>query len=397
MSDIDDKDWRFATRAVRSGQERSQQGEQGEPIYTTSSFVFDTAEQAADRFAGRTEGNIYSRFTNPTVRMFEKRLAALEGGESCVATGSGMVAILATCMALMKAGDHIVSSRSIFGSTTLLFTNYLARFGIDTDFVDLKDLSAWEAAIKDNTRLLFLETPSNPLLELVDIKALAEIAHKHDCLLVVDNTLCTAALQLPLQLGADISIISTTKYIDGQGRTVGGAVVGSKELVGTEVYGFQRTCGPAMSPFNAWVALKGLETLELRMEAHSKRALQLAQWLESHDKVRKVYYTDLESHPQYALAQKQQRAGGGVLSFELDGQQKEAWRFCDATQLVSVTANLGDTKTILTHPATTTHGRVSPEVRAVAGITDGLLRVAVGLEDVEDLKTDLQRGFDAVG
>lgn len=393
----DNKNWRFATRAVRSGQERSQQGEQGEPIYTTSSFVFDTAEAAADRFAGRTEGNIYSRFTNPTVRMFEKRLAALEGGESCVATGSGMVAILAACMALLKAGDHVVSSRSIFGSTTLLFTNYLARFGIETDFVDLKDLDAWEAAIKDNTRLLFIETPSNPLLEIVDISALADIAHQHDCLLVVDNTLCTAALQLPLELGADLSIVSTTKYIDGQGRTVGGAVVGNKELVGTEVYGFQRTCGPAMSPFNAWVALKGLETLELRMEAHSQRALQLAQWLESHEKVKRVYYTGLKSHPQFELAQKQQRAGGGVLSFEIDGGQEMAWKLCDATQLVSITANLGDTKTILTHPATTTHGRVSPEVRAAAGISDGLLRVAVGLEDVEDLKADLQRGFDAIG
>ncbi|MDH5631924.1 MAG: O-succinylhomoserine sulfhydrylase [Gammaproteobacteria bacterium] len=397
MSENKNPDWRFATRAVRAGQERSEQGEQGEPIFTTSSFVFDTAEAAADRFAGRTEGNIYSRFTNPTVRMFEKRMAALEGGESCVATGSGMVAILATCMALLKAGDHIVSSRSIFGSTTLLFTNYLGRFGIATDFVDLKDLSAWEAAIQDNTRLLFIETPSNPLLELVDIKELAQLAHRHGCLLVVDNTLCTAALQVPLALGADVSIVSTTKYIDGQGRTVGGAVIGSKELVGTDVYGFQRTCGPSMSPFNAWVALKGLETLELRMEAHSRRALELAQWLEAHDRVDRVYYTGLDSHPQHALAQQQQRAGGGVLSFEIKGGQQQAWQFCDATQLVSITANLGDTKTILTHPATTTHGRVSPEVRAAAGISDGLLRVAVGLEDVEDLKLDLQRGFDALG
>lgn len=384
------------TRAVRAGQVRTAEGEQSEPIFTTSSYVFDSAAQAAARFSGEEPGNIYSRFTNPTVRTFEQRLAALEGGEHCVGTASGMAAILSTCMALLKSGDHIVSSRAIFGSTVLLFSNYLARFGVETTFVPLTELGAWEQAIRPNTRLLFLETPSNPLTEVMDIRALAELAHQNNCWLVVDNCFCTPALQQPLALGADIVIHSATKYLDGQGRCVGGAVVGNQSLVGEQVYGFLRTAGPSMSPFNAWVFLKGLETLELRMQAHSENAQVLAAWLEQQPKVRRVHYPGLVSHPQHELAGRQQKAPGGLLSFELKGGREQAWGFIDATELVSITANLGDTKTTITHPATTTHGRISAEARAAAGIGEGLIRIAVGLEDVDDLKRDLQRGFDAL-
>ncbi|HEY9050793.1 MAG TPA: O-succinylhomoserine sulfhydrylase [Gammaproteobacteria bacterium] len=392
MIDPDD-DYGFATLAVRAGQVRTAEGEQSEPIFPTSSYVFGSAAEAAARFSGEQPGNIYSRFTNPTVRTFEQRLAALEGAESCVATASGMSAILATCLGLLKTGDHIVSSRSIFGTTTVLFTNYLGKLGIDTTFVDLDNLDAWKAAIKPNTRLLFLETPSNPLTQLADIKALADIAHKHNCLLAVDNCFCTPALQQPLKLGADIVIHSATKYLDGQGRCVGGAVLGKKEIVGTDVYGFLRTAGPTMSAFNAWVFLKGLETLQLRMKAHSENALALAQWLEQQDAVERVYYPGLESHPQHALAKQQQSGFGGLLSFELKGGKEAGWKLIDATRMISITANLGDTKTTITHPATTTHGRLTPEQRAQAGIADGLIRVAVGLEDIEDLKRDLARGM----
>lgn len=397
----DDKDkWDFATRAVRAGHRRSPEGEQGEPIFTTSSFVFDTAEQAAARFSGDDPGNIYSRFTNPTVRTFEERLATLEEGQRCIATGSGMAAIFSTCLATLKAGDHVVSSRSIFGTITVLFTNYLSRFGIETTFVPLTDYDVWKDAIKNNTRLLFLETPSNPLLEVADISVLAELAHKNKSLLVVDNTICTPASQRPLTLGADISIISTTKYIDGQGRSIGGAVIGNNEIVGNDVFGVVRTCGPAMSPFNAWIAAKGLETLSLRYQAHSASGQILAEWLNKHEQVEKVYYTGLVTHPQHELADRQQNGlHGGLLSFELKGGREshdKAWKFCNATELVSITANLGDTKTILTHPATTTHGRVEPEVRKAAGITDGLLRIAVGLESVTDIQRDLERGFRAI-
>ena len=384
------------TRAVRAGQVRTAEGEQSEPIFPTSSYVFDSAAQAAARFSGEEPGNIYSRFTNPTVRTFEQRLAALEGGERCVGTASGMAAILSTCMALLKSGDHIVSSRAIFGSTVLLFSNYLARFGVETTFVPLTELGAWEQAIRPTTRLLFLETPSNPLTEVMDIRALAELAHQNNCWLVVDNCFCTPALQQPLSLGADIVIHSATKYLDGQGRCIGGAVVGNQSLVGEQVYGFLRTAGPSMSPFNAWVFLKGLETLELRMQAHSQNAQVLAAWLEQQSKVRRVHYPGLVSHPQHELAARQQKAPGGLLSFELNGGREQAWAFIDATELVSITANLGDTKTTITHPATTTHGRISAEARAAAGIGEGLIRIAVGLEDVDDLKRDLQRGFDAL-
>jgi len=391
--DNENSEFGFATRAIRAGQVRTHENEHSEPIFPTSSYVFSSAAEAAARFSGELPGNIYSRFTNPTVRTFEDRLASLEGTECCVATASGMSAIMATIIGLLKAGDHIVSSRSIFGTTTVLLTNFIGKLGIETTFVELSDLSAWEKAITPQTKLLFLETPSNPLTELVDIAALAEIAHKHDCLLAVDNCFCTPALQQPVSLGADIVIHSATKYIDGQGRCVGGAVCGSKAVVGEGVYGFLRTAGPTMSAFNAWVFLKGLETLNLRMQAHSASALELARWLEQQPEVKRVYYPGLESHPQYELAKIQQKAFGGLLSFELNGGKAEGWALIDATKMLSITANLGDTKTTITHPATTTHGRLTSEQRAEAGISDGLIRVAVGLEDIEDIKADLLRGM----
>ncbi|HHJ14290.1 MAG TPA: O-succinylhomoserine sulfhydrylase [Gammaproteobacteria bacterium] len=386
-------DWGLETRAIRAGIHRTPEGEHAEPIFPTSSFVFDSAAAAAARFSGEHPGNIYSRFTNPTVRAFEERLAALEGGERCVATASGMSAIYATCAGLLQAGDHIVSSRAIFGSTVLLFTNFLRKFGIETSFVEQDDIADWARAVRPETRLLFLETPSNPLTTLADIGALAELAHANDSLLVVDNCFCTPVLQRPLELGADIVIHSATKYLDGQGRCVGGAVIGREDTVGEGVYGFLRTCGPSMSPFNAWVFLKGLETLALRMRAHCTAAGRLAEWLEAQPGVARVYYPGLTSHPQHALACRQQSGFGGILSFELKGGQAAAWRLIDATRICSITANLGDAKTTITHPATTTHGRLTPQQRAEAGISDGLVRVAAGLETTEDLIADLARGL----
>lgn len=383
----------FETLAVRAGQHRTAEGEHAEPIFPTSSYVFENAAAAAARFSGEQPGNIYSRFTNPTVRTFEERLAALEGGECCVATASGMAAIYACCAGLLKTGDHIVSSRSIFGSTTLLFTNYLQKFGIETTFVALDDPGAWEEAIRPATRLLFLETPSNPLTEVGDIRALSALAHNNNCLLVVDNCFCTPALQQPLALGADIVIHSATKYLDGQGRCVGGAVVGSREVVGQDVYGFLRTCGPTMSPFNAWVFLKGLETLRIRMQAHCASAQRLAAWLEDQPAVLRVYYPGLASHPQHDLARAQQTGSGAIVAFEMNGGTPAAWKLIDATRICSITANLGDTKTTITHPATTTHGRLTPAQRAEAGISDGMVRVAVGLENIDDLIADLAQGF----
>lgn len=383
----------FATRAVRAGQKRTNEHEQSEPIFPTSSYVFDSAEQAAARFSGEELGNIYSRFTNPTVRTFEQRLAALEGGESAVATASGMSAILSTFMALLSAGDHIVSSRSIFGTTRSLFDKYLAKFGLETDYVALTDLNDWEKAIKPNTKALFLETPSNPLNEVADIAALSALAKANNCLLIVDNCFCTPALQQPLALGADIVVHSATKYIDGQGRCVGGAVVGDNQLVGEEVFGFLRTAGPTMSPFNAWTFLKGLETLELRMKAHSAAALQLAQWLEQQPQITKVFYAGLPSHSQHEMAKKQQSAFGGIIAFEVKGGKEGAWKLINATQWLSITANLGDTKTTITHPATTTHGRMTGEDRLEAGITESLIRISVGLETIEDIQADLQHGL----
>jgi len=393
MSHDDTDDLGFDTLAVRAGHVPTNEGEHSEAIFPTSSYVFGTAAEAAARFSGEQPGNIYSRFTNPTVRTFEKRLAALEGGERCVATSSGMAAILATCMGLLKSGDHVVASRAIFGTTTLLFNTWLAKFGVDTTFVSLTDLAEWEQAIRPETKLLFLETPSNPLTLVADIEALSRLARANDCLLVVDNVYCTPALQQPLKLGADIVIHSATKFLDGQGRCVGGAVVGSEAIVGTDVYGFLRTAGPSMSPFNAWVFLKGLETLRIRMEAHCRNAQALAEWLEAQPSVTQVNYPGLASHPQHELAKKQQSGYGAVLSFEVEGGQAAAWKLIDSVRVISITANLGDTKSTVTHPATTTHGRLTPEQKAEAGITDGLVRIAVGLEDVEDLKADLQKGF----
>ena len=388
-----DQRYHFETLAVRYGYQRTGENEHAEAIFPTSSYVYDSAAQAAARFSGDEPGNIYSRFTNPTVRAFEKRLAMLEGAQCCVATGSGMAAILATCLGLLKTGDHVVCSRAVFGSTIVLLNNYMGRFGVQTTYVDLTDLSAWEAAITDHTRLLFLETPSNPLVEVADIQALADLAHQHGCLLVVDNCLCTPALQKPLDFGADIVIHSATKYIDGQGRAIGGAVLGDEERVGKDIYGVLRTTGPSMSPFHAWIFLKGLETLPLRMRTHCDNALQLAQWLQQQPQVSAVYYPGLDNHPGKTLAQKQQGQYGGLLSFELNGGKEAAWKLIDHTRIVSITANLGDTRTTITHPATTTHGRVPEADRRKAGISDGLVRVSVGLEHIEDIKADLARGM----
>jgi len=389
-------DWGLSTQAIRTGHRRTVEGEHSEPIFATSSFVFGSAAEAAARFSGDDPGNIYSRFTNPTVECFEQRLAAMEGGEACVATASGMAAILATCMGLLKTGDHILSSRSIFGSTTMLFNKYLSRFGIDTGYAPSADLDAWKRAIRPHTRLLFLETPSNPLTEVANIQALSDLAHENQCLLVVDNCFCTPALQLPLSLGADIVIHSATKYLDGQGRCLGGAVVGSTGLVGEEIYGVLRTGGATMSPFNAWVFLKGLETLQLRMRAHSQHAQLLAHWLDKLPAVERVHYPGLESHPQHHLAARQQKAPGGICSFEVKGGQAAAWKLIDALKMLSITANLGDTKTTITHPASTTHGRLTSDEKAAAGISDGLVRIAAGLEDFIDIQTDLAQAFDAI-
>lgn len=386
----------FDTLAVRAGQTRTPEGEQSDPLFLTSSYVFASAAEAAARFSGEAPGNVYSRFTNPTVRAFEQRLAALEGGEACVATASGMSAILATCMALLKAGDHVVCANAVFGATVNLFNNILSRFGVQTSFVSLTDPDAWRAAIRPETRLLFVETPSNPLTEIADIAMLAEIAHAHGCLLVVDNCFCTPILQRPLEFGADIVIHSATKYIDGQGRAIGGAVVGDAQRVGKEVFGFLRTAGPCMSPFNAWVFLKGLETLGIRMRAHCENAQRLAEWLDVHPAVARVHYPGLPGHPQHELARRQQSAFGGIVSFEVKGGRNQAWQVIDATRLLSITANLGDAKTTITHPATTTHGRISAEARAAAGVGEGLIRISVGLEDVEDIQADLARGLDSL-
>lgn len=384
------------TLAIRVGIQRTHEGEHSEPIFATSSYVFGSAAEAAARFAGNSPGNVYSRYTNPSVRIFQDRIAALEGGEAAVATASGMAAILSICMAHLQAGDHIVCSRSVFGTTTVLFSRYMEKFGVSVSIVPLTDLAAWRAAIRPATKLMFLETPSNPLCDIADIAALVKIARESNCLLVVDNCFCTPALQRPLALGADLVIHSATKYLDGQGRCLGGAVVGSFDLI-DPIYGFVRTCGPSMSPFNAWVFTKGLETLRLRMEAHSTNALTLAQYLAECVEVEQVFYAGLPQHPGHELAKQQQRAFGGVLSFRLKGDKAAAWRFIDAMKIMSLTANLGDTKTTIVHPATTTHGRLSAEDKAASGITDNLIRIAVGLEDPDDLIKDLQRGFAALG
>ncbi|MDN5754105.1 MAG: O-succinylhomoserine sulfhydrylase [Nitrosospira sp.] len=389
-------DFELETLALHTGIHRSQFNEHSEALYLTSSFVFDNAAQAAARFSGAEPGNIYSRFTNPTVTAFEERLAALEGAETCVATSSGMSAILACVMGLLSAGDHVVASRSLFGATVSLFNNILRRFDIETTFVSATDVAAWEAAVKPGTKLLFVETPSNPLTEISDIAALAAVAKKAGAWLAVDNCFCSPALQRPLDLGADLVIHSATKYLEGQGRVLGGAVLGKRNLVMEQgVFGFLRTAGPSLSPFNAWVILKGMETLKIRMEAHSANALQIARWLEVQPNVARVHYPGLPSHPQYELAKRQQKTGGGIVSFELKNGKEAAWRVVDSVCMISITANLGDVKSTLTHPATTTHARISQESRDAAGITDGLLRIAVGLEAVKDIEADLARGLSA--
>lgn len=382
------------TLALHTGIHRSQFNEHSEAMYLTSSFVFDSAAQAAARFAGNEPGNIYSRFTNPTVTAFEERLAVLENAQTCIATSSGMSAILACVMGLLSSGDHIVASRSLFGATVNLFNNILKKFNIDTTFVSATDPRAWEGAVQSNTKLFFLETPSNPLTEISDIAELARIAKKENCWLVVDNCFCTPILQKPLELGADIVIHSATKYLDGQGRVLGGAVLGQRDLLmDGGIYGFLRTAGPTLSAFNAWIILKGLETLKVRMETHARNALHMAQWLESQSNVKRVFYPGLASHPQHELAKRQQQAGGGIVTFEVMGGKDAAWHVIDSTRLISITANLGDAKSTLTHPATTTHARISQEARDAAGISDGLLRIAVGLEAVQDLQDDLARGL----
>ena len=379
---------KFETNSVRAGSIRSDQGEHSEALYLTSSFVFKNAKEAADRFSNVDVGNIYSRFTNPSVKMFEDRLASLEGAEQCIATSTGMSAILASVMSLCGKGDHVIISKSVFGTTVKLFDNILKKWGLDLTYVSLTNLDEWQNAVKKNTKLFFVETPSNPLTEICDISSLADLAHQSNSLLIVDNCFCTPALQLPLKFGADIIIHSATKYLDGQGRCLGGAVLGSKEYM-RHVVDFLRSAGISMSPFNAWIFFKGLETLKIRMDAHSAKANDLAQWLEKQKKVKKVYYPGLPSHPQYKLAMKQQSAGGGIVSFEVDGGKRDAWNLIDSTTLLSITANLGDTRSTITHPATTTHSRLSQKERDSSSITNNLIRIALGLEDIEDIKEDL--------
>ncbi|MDN7735541.1 MULTISPECIES: O-succinylhomoserine sulfhydrylase [Burkholderia] len=388
------------TLAVRAGTLRSEYNEHSEALFLTSSFCFTSAQDAATRFANSEDNYTYSRFTNPTVTMFQDRLAALEGGEACIATASGMAAIMSVVMSALQAGDHLVSSRSLFGSTLGMFSQIFSKFGITTTFVDPTDLNAWREAVRPETKMFFLETPSNPLTELADIAAIATVAKEAKALFVVDNCFCSPALQQPLKLGADVVMHSATKFLDGQGRVLGGALVGSKEFITGKVFPFVRSAGPTLSAFNAWVLLKGMETLSLRVERQSANALEIARWLEQHPAVKRVLYPGLASHPQYEIAKRQQKAGGAVVSFELKGdtpeaQRANAWRVIDNTRVASITANLGDTRTTITHPATTTHSRITPEARAAAGISEGLIRLAVGLESAEDLRRDLARGLDS--
>ncbi len=391
----DKQDLKIDTLAIRTGHVRTPEGEHSEPLFLTSSYVFDSAAEAASRFSGDSPGNVYSRYTNPTVASFEERIAALEGAEQAVATSSGMAAILVTCLGLLKAGDHILCSKSVFGSTNILLEKYLSKFGLETTFVTACDMDMWRDSIRPQTRLLFIETPSNPLAEILDISALGRLARDNNAWLAVDNCFCTPALQKPLELGADLVIHSATKYIDGQGRCLGGVVAGREEQM-AEILGFVRSAGPSLSPFNAWVFLKGLETLRLRMEAHSANAMALAAWLQRHPKVEKVFYAGLEDHPGHELAKKQQRHFGGVLAFRVKGGREQAWKVIDGVRLLSLTANLGDTKSTIVHPATTTHGRLTDEQRAEAGITENLIRISAGLEDFSDLRDDLEQALAAI-
>lgn len=393
MSQQDDIEYQLDTLAIRTGHNRSFEGEHSEPIFLTSSFVCENAADAAAKFSGEIEGNTYSRYTNPTVQAFEKRLAILDGAERAVATSSGMAAVHALCMAYLKAGDHVICSRAVFGSIISLFEKYVVKFAVDVTFVDLEDLDAWKQAVRPNTRLLFIETPSNPLAQVGDMQAIADIAHAHGALFAVDNTFCTPMLQQPIKFGADLIVYSSTKYIDGQGRALGGAVVGKNKLV-EEINGVIRTLGNSMSPFNAWVFLKGLETLSLRMKAHCESAQKLAEWLDQHEKVEKVYYAGLPHHPGHELAKRQQSGFGGVVSFVVKGARQGAWTVIDHTRFLSITSNLGDVKSTITHPATTSHGRMSAEAKQAAGIEEGLIRVSVGLENIDDIIRDLSHGLD---
>ncbi|MEO1939195.1 O-succinylhomoserine sulfhydrylase [Candidatus Thioglobus sp.] len=386
------KDLSFDTKAIREGYRTTQEQEHSEAIFLTSSFVFDSAEQAAKRFSKEESGNIYARFTNPTVDAFERKLAALEGADACVATSSGMAAIFATIMALVESGDHIVASRNMFGTSIVLLNTIVAKFNVEISYVNLGDLSQWKDAIQDNTKLLLLETPSNPLGEVVDIAALSKISQASNVLLAVDNAILTPALQNPIALGADIVIHSATKYIDGQGRCLAGAVLGSEAII-EQVSAFTRATGPSLSAFNAWIVLKGLDTLSLRMKAHSDNALKLANWLSQQDQVEKVHYLGLESHPDYALAKTQQSGFGGIVSFEIKGGREVAFQVINATEMLSITANLGDTKTTITHPASTTHGRLTDKEKQQANITESLIRISVGLEEVHDVINDISKGL----
>ncbi len=380
---------RIETDAIRTGHRRTQEGEHSEPIFATSSFVFKSAAQAAARFSNQEPGNIYGRFTNPTVQTFERRLAKMEGAESCVATASGMGAISAVLFGLLQQGDQVLAADTLFGSTATLLEKYVRPFGVAVDFIPTTDLTAWAGAISDKTKLLIVESPTNPTTQLVDIRALAEIAHRHGALLVVDNAFCTPVLQRPIEMGADIVVHTATKYIDGQGRCLGGAVLGAAEILDDRIFGFLRSGGICMSPFNAWVFLKGLETLPLRMRAHCESAGVLANWLGQQPQVQAIYYPGLATHPQHALAQSQQSGFGGIVSFDMQGGQPAAWALIDSLKLCSITGNLGDTKSTITHPATTTHGRWSPEQRQAAGIGDQLVRISVGLEHIDDIIDDL--------
>ena len=382
------------TLGVRAGGVRSDFQEHSEALVLTTSFVYKSAAEAARRFANEEPGNIYSRFTNPTVTMFQSRLAALEGAEACVATATGMAAVATMALGLLKAGDHLIAARGVFGTVVPLFDQILKKLAIETTWVDLADLDGWRRAVRPSTRLLFVETPSNPVCEVADIAALAAIAKHAGAFLAVDNAMCSPALQRPIEFGADLVVHSATKYLEGQGRVLAGAIAGRADLVNGPLFAFVRTAGPAISPFNAWICLKGMETLRLRMQAQSQAALDIARWLEGHRAVERVHYPGLASHPQHALAMRQQSAGGPVLSFVVKGGRDAAWRVIDATRLISITANFGDVKSTICHPATTTHGRLSPAEREAAGIVEGLVRVAVGLEDLADIKADLGRGLE---
>ncbi len=386
------KDLKFDTKAIREGYRTTQEQEHSEAIFLTSSFVFDSAEQAANRFSKEEPGNIYARFTNPTVDAFEKKLAALEGADACVATSSGMAAIFASIMALVESGDHIVASRNMFGTSIVLLNTIVSKFNVGISYVDLSDLSQWENAVQDNTKLFLLETPSNPLGEVVDITELSKISQANNILLAVDNAILSPALQNPIKLGADIVIHSATKYIDGQGRCLAGAVLGSEAII-EQISAFTRATGPSLSAFNAWIVLKGLDTLSLRMKAHSDNALKLATWLQVQDQVEKVHYLGLESHPDHALANIQQSGFGGIVSFEVKGGRIAAFKVINATEILSITANLGDTKTTITHPASTTHGRLTDDEKKQANITEGLIRISVGLEDIGDVINDISKGL----